>query len=1129
MKKILFLFFTLITIFAVSQNENIITKSILLKKDTIKIDSVSITPFYFSIIGSNDKKIDTTHFEINYTKSYLIIKDTTLFNKKVYVTYQKYPNFLTKKYQNLDTDLIVDNTNDRSRLYRINENNKKEYKPFKGLETKGNISRGITMGNNQDGVLDSNLKLQIQGNLSSKVRIRANIIDSNIPIQNNGYTQRLDQFDRVFVELFTDTWRVTAGDVDFKNQQNKYLNFTKRVSGISVETTLNHKNSKTELYTSGALVRGQFTNVNIIAENANQGPYRLTSPENTYWLLINDSETVFIDGIPLKKGKNQVYTIDYNTAEITFKPTFPINANMRIYVEFQISDQNFVRLISFNSAKYSTEKSNFTVRLYHEADAKNSNIQQNLNDEQREILANAGDDETEMFVPNSILTDYDANKILYKKSTVNGIEIFEYSTDENETLYQTTFTYVGENKGNYQIQEIIAIGKIYQYVEPISGIKQGDYEPITPLKAPNSLQVISLESNFNPNEKIAITSEIAFSNYDKNLFSNNDKNNDIGYAGKLEYLHTLLDKKWKLKSLLGAELLAKDFNSVERIQQVEFFRNWNLQNITESQKAIKSGFILDKDSILNATYTFENLQIKNEFNGMKHSLDVNLNYKNISYKTNTNLLNSTSNLEKTNYLQTLNQLKYQTKNKWIGVDFTLEQNSRKDRLTNLLNNLSFTNNVSKYYTGFGDKNKLFFELGYLFRVNDSLQNNKLKRVDKTDGFYIDSQVLKNKNTNLTIFTNYEINNSNNSKIKSLNTRINYRQNLFKNIITFSTIYETNSSNLPQQDFAYIKVEPGQGYYQWIDYNNNEIPELDEFEIAVFQDQANYLRVVLPTISFIKTNQNIVNNILNFNFSSLANSKSKFKKIISHFINQTSYTLDSKHLQENGFIRLNPFKIDSEINLALLSNFKNSLYFNRGKQYFSTTISYLNSKNKTLYLAGNQENNIQQIQTNFTHLFKKQWLLNFIASKDLNTSFFQNFTQRNFEIKSNKYEGKITYLQNKIINLGINFTQQNKENLIENTENLSTTNYGAIFKYQKDTNFSINSTFNIIDNKFNGNINSAVAFQMLEGLQNGKNYTWMLLIQKKINSFLSLNLNYNGRKSETSKTIHVGSIRLRADF
>jgi hypothetical protein len=53
--------------------------------------------------------------------------------------------------------------------------------------------------------------------------------------------------------------------------------------------------------------------------------------------------------------------------------------------------------------------------------------------------------------------------------------------------------------------------------------------------------------------------------------------------------------------------------------------------------------------------------------------------------------------------------------------------------------------------------------------------------------------------------------------------------------------------------------------------------------------------------------------------------------------------------------------------------------------------------------------------------------------------------------------------------------------------------------------------------------------MLEGLQVGKNGTWRLLLQKNLTQYLDINLNYQGRKGETSKTIHTGNIQLRAYF
>ena len=52
---------------------------------------------------------------------------------------------------------------------------------------------------------------------------------------------------------------------------------------------------------------------------------------------------------------------------------------------------------------------------------------------------------------------------------------------------------------------------------------------------------------------------------------------------------------------------------------------------------------------------------------------------------------------------------------------------------------------------------------------------------------------------------------------------------------------------------------------------------------------------------------------------------------------------------------------------------------------------------------------------------------------------------------------------------------------------------------------------------------------MNGLQKGENYTWSFKLQRKISKFLDINFIYAGRKSNSLKTIHNGSIQLKAIF
>ena len=97
------------------------------------------------------------------------------------------------------------------------------------------------------------------------------------------------------------------------------------------------------------------------------------------------------------------------------------------------------------------------------------------------------------------------------------------------------------------------------------------------------------------------------------------------------------------------------------------------------------------------------------------------------------------------------------------------------------------------------------------------------------------------------------------------------------------------------------------------------------------------------------------------------------------------------------------------------------------------------------------------------------------------------------------------------------------------EELNQQKLGVSFAYSNAEKISMNGEFNYITNDFTGSAFSPVAYQMLEGLQPGTNFTWRALFQKRITKYLDANLSYFGRKSETSKTVHTGSVQLRAYF
>ena len=1138
-----FYFFTLTFLigfcsFSQNKNSNYITKTVKVKK-LIKIDSIGINSSFFSVKKKDNSVIDSTWYNINFTKATLEFKNKVNIDS-VIVSYLKFPDFLTKTYQQLDDNIIVNNTTNTNRLYKLKQSNStKNFIPFNGLSTSGSISRGVTVGNNQNSVLNSELDLQISGKLNDKVTLRASIQDANIPLQESGFSQRLDEFDQVFIELSSDKWAIRAGDIDLQNNSSYFANFSKRVQGLLVNTKLNSNNKQIDLFTAGALVRGQFTTSQFTAQEGNQGPYKLQGGNGELFVLIvSGSETVYVNGIAVKRGENEDYIIDYNAGEIIFNSTFPVTSEMRITVDYQFSERNYSRLIAYGGGNLKSKKLNIGVSVYSENDSKNQPLQQNLTEEQVSILANAGDNKALMVAPSEVQDALNDNRILYKKEFVNGIETFVFSNNPDDVLYRVTFTNVGANQGDYNLSNINTINNIYEF----AGVLQGNFAPVIQLIAPTKLQIAVVNAKYQPSSKTTIFAEGTASKNDLNLFSNTDDSNNNGYAGKLNVEQSLIktDSLWNLNAFLDSDYISSNYRNIEGLYNPEFNRDWNLDlptgnQITSNlgnQTLVNSGLKLyhPKKGFIN--YQFEHLNYSDGFNGNRHITQANLNLNGIIITSNSSILNAATNTNTSRFIRSSNTALYALKKNWFGVKYHLENNQQQNKNNNTFSPISQKFRSYEVFTGVGDSTNIFIEIGYKNRVNDSIRNNTLKTVNTSNTLYLDSKLIQSKNTNLSVFANYRLLNNKDENVdneQSINSRILYNQKLFKQKIIWNTVLETNSGALAQQDFTYVEVEPGQGVYTWLDYNNNGIQELEEFEIAQFQDQGQYIRVLLPNQVFIKTHQNRLSQTLTLNPTQWSGSKNNFKKTLSKFYNQTSYLIDRKTRRDGNNFNFNPFNNSTNNQLGLQLNLRNVLFFNRGKQHYTTSYTYLQNKSRNNFVIGFVETNLTSHQANFNHKIKSNWLINVSTTLDNNKSLNENFTSKNYTIEGARFNPKISYLFNDNAQFDIFYQLSSKNNITGALERLEQQKYGASFAFANNKRGGLNGEFNVFNNNFNGNVNTPVAYQILEGLQNGKNFTWSLLAQKKITKFLDLNLSYFGRKTETSQTIHTGNIQLKAYF
>ena len=319
----------------------------------------------------------------------LIIIDKSHFGKEVTCSFITFPFSFNDTYYHKDPALVKtsEQTFSNPFLYKGHQNSTDEIFELGGLDKSGSITRGIGFGNNRDLSVSSSMNLQLSGKLTHNLYVLAAINDENIPIQPDGNTQQLQDFDQVYIQVYNDRAKLVAGDFKLDPPTSYFMRYMKKAQGISGEAKfyMNEKlrgdtsGAKMKVKMSGALSRGKFSRNVIQGVEGNQGPYRLQGAENeSFIIILSGTERVYIDGHLLTRGQSNDYVINYNTAEVTFTAKQIITKDKRIVIEFQYSDQSYARSLVQFSDEFEYKKLKLNFNIYSEQDAKNQSLQQEL-------------------------------------------------------------------------------------------------------------------------------------------------------------------------------------------------------------------------------------------------------------------------------------------------------------------------------------------------------------------------------------------------------------------------------------------------------------------------------------------------------------------------------------------------------------------------------------------------------------------------------------------------------------------------------------------------------------------------------------------------------------------------------
>ena len=388
-------------------------------KDSVVLDSLSIVPGTVSVSSVYPQSsIPDTMYQV-FPFERKIWFNQALLGEKIRVIYRVFPRFFAGSYAHKD----FQKKKEQDIGYLMNPY---VYKPevsdfsalsFASLDYNGSLSRGISFGNNQDLALNSSLNLQVSGKITPEVEVLAALTDNNIPLQPEGNTQRLQEFDKIFMQVtLFKNHKITLGDFELSQQSDKFLRYYRNVQGIRYQGNIDLKKyGMITTNVSGSLARGKYALNNLVVSEGNQGPYKLTGSNGEIFIIVlAGSERVFINGVQQIRGADQDYIIDYNLGEITFNPRRVITKDLRVNVEFNYSERNYLRSTVAVEADHQIKNVRTFVHAFFEQDAKNQSSGQRLDEGQKKVLSDIGDSLQFAVYPGYRYAAFDAGRVLYK-------------------------------------------------------------------------------------------------------------------------------------------------------------------------------------------------------------------------------------------------------------------------------------------------------------------------------------------------------------------------------------------------------------------------------------------------------------------------------------------------------------------------------------------------------------------------------------------------------------------------------------------------------------------------------------------------------------------------------------------
>jgi hypothetical protein len=410
--------------------------------------------------------------------------------------------------------------------------------------------------------LSQGLALTLAGDIGNGVVVKGSFSDRGLR-DSRMVTKRFSELDNVYLEVESRRLSGVFGSYQFKEDRFRYLNMSRNVQGLGVK----YRTGRTTVESSVTVPPGNFSEYTFTTTDGFYGPYRLQGKNGESGIaVIENSETVWLNGTKSTRGRDRDYYFDYPRGELYFTGRTAIDNQDRVRVDFEYQRLEYRKTLVTGAITDTLpgDKVQLSIGYAGLLSSKNDPLDFALSDSDIAVLRAAGDDASKAVVPGARyvgtgLGDYDA---------------------QVDSLQDTVFVYVGDRNGSFSVtfgqvengDYIYLGGGRYQS----AGKGQGNYQPVRMLPLPEAAQVAVVRSEIAPSRSLRLSSEVGLSVYDRNRFSTIGDGENTKAAGFLGLAYG--SNSQRVKGNASAEYLPAGFARMGRLDNVDENYLWQRQS-----------------------------------------------------------------------------------------------------------------------------------------------------------------------------------------------------------------------------------------------------------------------------------------------------------------------------------------------------------------------------------------------------------------------------------------------------------------------------------------------------------------------------------------------------------------------